>query len=329
VLAAYLWDEITALRRRAAKALAAQNQLAARDAAVPDDDVDEAANAWRYEHDLISADDLETWLSARELGLDEWLAYVRRSESLRRTSARIATPYAPPSDQVDDVLFAEAICDGTIAEVVEKLAGRAAAFERVRTQGPARTAAKATIVAALDRVPRAVRRDGLFGLSGSESIARARTIVEMDLGYARFVKTVATLPALEREIESHALAWTVLRCKTMTFGSQAPAREAALLIREDGLPIAKAATVAKTTVVSADVVLDDVDGTLSDRLVAAQPGDLVGPIETDDGFIVTLVTERVSPSAGDRQIRERAKELIERRTVGAEIDKRIRWHERF
>jgi hypothetical protein len=329
VLAAHLWGDITALQRRTGQALAAQHRLAKSVEGVSEDDVEEAANAWRYDHDLISADDLEAWLSARALVVDEWLAYIRRTELVRRTSGRVTKPNAASSDQIDDVLLAEAMCSGTIAAVAEKLAGRAAVSERVTTERSSRAPAKAMIRSAVDRLPSAVRRGGLFDLSGAETVARAGTIAAMDAIYARFVKTLAARNVLAREIESSALEWTVLKCKTLTFGSQAPAREAVLLIREDGLPIAEAGVVAKSKVVAADLVLEDVGGPVRDRLVGAQPGDLVGPISTDGGFIVTLVTKRIPPSVDDREIRERARDRVERRTVGAEIEKRVRWHERF
>ena len=54
-------------------------RLEGRGEAPTDEEVEEASNRWRYDHDLISADDLESWLSARELGLDEWLGYIGRT----------------------------------------------------------------------------------------------------------------------------------------------------------------------------------------------------------------------------------------------------------
>jgi hypothetical protein len=330
VLAAYLWAEIPALERRIAHGLAAQNRLADAGEPVLDDDVEVASTRWRYERDLISADDLESWLSARELGLEEWLAYIRRSESAARSAARGSKRHAPAPDEIGAVMFAEAMCSGTVGALTERLAGRTAIFGRVTSEGRrSRAPAGAKLRTALERVPRTVKQRGLFGMSAADSVQAAEMIAAMDVVFERFVKTLAAQKTLVREIESHALEWTRIGCRTLTFGSQAPAREAALLIREDGMPIAKAASVAKAKVVVDDVVLEDVGGPFKGRLLAAQPGDLVGPVEVEEGFAVTLVTERVPPSVDDREIRERARDRVERRTVGAEIEKRIRWHERF
>ena len=183
--------------------------------------------------------------------------------------------------------------------------------------------------AALDRLPPATRKHGLYTLGAAACREHAERVVQMAAAAERYVRSVGAGEAVEREIESHVLEWTMLRCKVLIFSSEEAAREAALLVREDGLTIAKAAAVAKTRARTTELVLEDVDGPLHDRLVAARPGDLVGPLDAGDGFMVAVVDKRVPPSTADPAVRERAKERVVQRTVQAEVDRRIRWHERF
>ena len=328
MLAAHLWGDAAQLEGRVAAQLAAeQRQRKARDE-VPEDEVDEAAERWRYERDLISADDLESWLSTRALTSDEWLAWVRRSLAAARPAPARAKGAFAESD-IEPLLFVEGMCSGLFTELINHLAGRAAAFERVAAERLGLAPTTASVRDTMKRLPASVRRRGLFELSPSESAKRAAEIAAMDATFERFVKTLTPMKAVQRELESHALAWTRVGRQTLTFPSRDQAREAALLIREDGLSFAKAASIASVRGDAVSQVLEDVDGVLRDRLAAAQAGELVGPYETEDGFSVTLVTERVSPSMDDRAIRRRARNLIVQRIVDAEIDNRVRWHERF
>lgn len=330
VLAAYVWEELPAVERRVGQALATLRRLEDRGEAPTDEEVEEAATRWRYEHDLLSADDLDSWLAVRELGLDEWLGAIART--LVETPARPARALraAPAPDEIEAAVFADAMCDGTIGALIERLAGRAAIFDRVTSEGGRRGGAtKAKLRAAVERLPRTVRRDGLFGMSAADSVRGAELVATMDAAYERFTKSLSGSKTIAREIESHALEWTHVSCETLTFDAEGPAREAALLIREDGLPMANVAEVARAEVVSSGLVLEDVGSALKAQLVAAQPGDLLGPVRDGDGFAVTLITARVAPSVDDRATIDRAWDAIVRRTVGAEVEERIRWHERF
>lgn len=327
VIAAHIWGDITRLEARVAQTLAADRRLTRTKRAPTDAEVEDAADRWRYEHDLISADDLQGWLASRELTDDEWLDWVRREVSAER--ATVTRPKRPPADELEPLVFAELMCAGEIGEIVERLAGRAAISERAAAEHAVRAPAKARLAAAVDRLPSAVRRRGLFGLSAAETVKGAERIATMDAVYERFVKTASTEKLLAREIETHALEWTRVEGRALVFDAEGPAREAALLIRTDGLPIAKAGAVAKTPVRTVALVLEDVGGPLRDRLTSAKRGDLVGPVGDEDAFTVILVTKRVPPSVDDRNMRARAAALVERRLVGAEIEKRVRWHERF
>ena len=329
VLAAYLWGEIARLEQRIARAAAADRALAKRGQQPGEDDIDEAATRWRYDHDLIAADDLEAWLQTRELDVDEWLAFVRRSELLARTEG--ASVRARTAADTAGSLYAEAMCSGTFTDVSERLARCVAAHDSAASKGKtkARASGQTKLRTALDRLPSAITKGGLHELSAAQTRRRAETIVGMSADVERFSNEVGAGELIDREVESHVLEWTMLRCKTLRFDAEEAAREAALLIREDGLTIAKVAAAAKTKVRPVELVLEDADPALRDRLVGARPGDLVGPVLVDGTFTVAVVDQRVTPSSTDPVVRARAKERVVQRALGAEVDRRIRWHERF
>ena len=333
VLAAYLWREFPALERRVREALACETRLQEVGSPVSEDDVEAAASDWRYERNLISADDTESWLSARSLSVDEWLAYVRRAHARKRCEGAVVSivkKHRPSPDDLASVIFADAMCSGFVTDVTERLAGRVAIHARATSEGSASgKAPKAKLQAAVQRLPIAIRQRGLFELGRTECVKRAESIAMMDVVFDRFIARTTDTKALGEEIGSHGLDWTRLDCQTLLFATEEPAREAALLMREDHLPIAKAAKIAHSKAVPRQYVLEDTDPPLRDRLVVAQPGDLVGPVRLKDGFLVAAVRDRIEPSAGDQTIRDRARVRIAQRIVQGEVDERIRWHERF
>jgi hypothetical protein len=278
---------------------------------------------------------MQTWLDERSLDMDEWLEYINRTVARTRSTAKlddITKAYGVSPDEVDAVIYSEAVCSGSLAGLVDRLAGQAAVYDRLTSEAKtprATRCAKADIGAALRRLPRAVRQKGVLELSPKVTLERAEFLACVTLSFGRFVDRIAAPAALEREIEAHGLDWTRLECQTVPFAAEETAREAALLVREDGLRLAQAASMAKAPLEEVQYVLEDTGRPLKDRLTGALPGDLIGPLSADGVFLLVSVMNRVEPSSKDPSIRSRAGDRVVRRTIEREVAKRVHWHERF
>jgi hypothetical protein len=79
----------------------------------------------------------------------------------------------------------------------------------------------------------------------------------------------------------------------------------------------------------AQFVLEDAEPEVRDRLTAARPGDILGPLAVGDGFVLLSVAARSEPAAKQAPIRDRARERIIRRTIQREVTGRVAWIERF
>lgn len=327
VLAAHVWGAFATLEARVAEALSAERRLEAGGRAPSDAEIEDAGERWRYAHDLISGDDLDAWLTARSLSVDEWFGWVRRRVAVERSGAVGKTRAA--ARDVRPLLLVEAMCSGLVDELTGRYAGRAAVLDRTIAEGPPRPPPASRVEAALARLPTAVRTRGLWTMRSKACVDAVASIVRMGAAYDRLVKQATDAATLGREVASRALDWTRFDTQSLVFTSEGAAREAALLVREDGLPFSEVAAAAGSEIVRSRHVLSDVDDELRSALTGARPGELIGPVRTTDGFIVSLITDRVPPSVDDRDIRARARDLVERRVVGAEIDKRVVWHERF
>ena len=326
VVAAHLWGDYAALERQTRDGLAWVMHLAKKGQGVSESDADELGDAWRYDRDLLAADDLQQWLDEHLLGMDEWLAFIERAVLRSRGAApRIKVPAA----DVEAAIYAEAVCSGTLQGVAARLAGLAAAYDRVDAEGKGAHCPKTAVRNALKPLPAAVRRDGVLDLGPRQTLARAEHVACLQIVCQRFLDAAVAPAALEREIETHRLDWTRLVCETAPFASEEAAREAALLVREDSFPLADAAAMGKTTVTRTRFVLDDIEPPLRDRLVGARPGDLIAPVASNGNYLVVSVVERVEPTAKDRDVRTRAADRIAARTIQREVENRVRWHDRF
>jgi hypothetical protein len=143
------------------------------------------------------------------------------------------------------------------------------------------------------------------------------------------VSGLADPAGLDKEIDAHVLDWTVFDCTAVVFSSEQAAREGALLVREDGVPLAEAAAMAKAFVRRTKYVLEDAEDSLRDRLTAARPGEVIGPITVDGRHALIGVGKRTEASKKQAATRKRAQERVIRRTIQREVTGRVAWHERF
>ena len=66
-----------------------------------------AATAFRHEHNLLAADELEAWLAARGLAVADWNAYLRRlllRERWAEELERIESEFAVGDEEVEAAL---------------------------------------------------------------------------------------------------------------------------------------------------------------------------------------------------------------------------------
>jgi hypothetical protein len=114
------WSELEAEVRAGQEALA---ELGARGERPDDDDVEAAARRFRYERDLLAADELDGWLEQHRITEDEWEGY------LRRAAAREQLPEATGETRrevSEGEIWCEGVCSGHLAELANDLARLAA-----------------------------------------------------------------------------------------------------------------------------------------------------------------------------------------------------------
>src|SRR5205823_11574732 len=105
-----LWQEF--LRRVAAEEKSDEEEVELDEAVI-----DSAAEAFRYQRDLITAEETEQWLSIRGLNLDDFSDYFARRYWGNKLEGEITasdTPYVSAPDDLRSLFAAELILSGDL-----------------------------------------------------------------------------------------------------------------------------------------------------------------------------------------------------------------------
>jgi hypothetical protein len=251
-------------------------------------EVEEAGQAFRYARGLLAAEEMEAWLAHWGVSHADWLGY------LRRELARSRQPQAEAKGDSDEGdVWAEAVCSGALAELAWELAARVVAAEaNGGGAGPVET-----------------------------------DLVRMDEAHAAFIERAFTPEAAAKTLELRNADWVRLSYTALEFPAAAMASEAALCVREDGLTPADVACRAGVPLLEREAFLEDVEPGLSESLLSAPTGELVGPLPVRNGFALLCVNEKVAPTLSDPVIQDRLQEEVPRRALEREVRNRVRWHE--
>jgi hypothetical protein len=302
--AAELRGSMGALKRQTQQSFACMRQLAAGGNMLSDQDVYAAARRFRYDCGLLAADELEAWLDRWGMTSDDWTEYLQRALSLERCAS---SPRSP-----------EAVDDSTTPEVLD-----AAVYVAAVCSGFLRTEANQFA----SDVALCFAHDADFS-TDVDAASDRRSLVKRVIGSAAAVRSVlASDRDLDREIGNRGLDWTRIEAEAIELDDHDTAREAALSIALDGRSVADVAADCQVEAQVLNTLLEDAPAELRIHLLPAEAGETVGPVAMGPSFMVVKVNERHRPSAGDPDLRERARAAVIARRTAAELQSRVRWHD--
>jgi hypothetical protein len=298
--AAEVWGEWQPLVEQSRQSLACL-LLAAETGQLPaSGETREAATAFRYAHNLISADETQSWLDAWGMTVDQWMNYLRGQLLSERWANRLAEIVAanPVSDEeVAEVVKNHAVCSRKFAEWARKLAGRAA-------------------------IAFGAAKSGSLASSGEST----RELIEnIEAGFETQRRLTVTPNLLDAEIADHRLDWIRFDCRYVWFPEERIAREAACCATEDGLNLDDIAYEARCVVQQWDFYLDEIEASARPRFLAASVGESIGPMKILEGFPLFAIVNKQMPAKSDPQIRRRAEHAVINSLIEKEMHERVRW----
>jgi hypothetical protein len=314
MFAAMAHGEWSAFERRLAEGLACAARANAEDVSPSDEAIDEAATAYRYDRDLISAADVTSWLERVALSADEWTEYLRRDLLRRQWSNELddlLDRFAPSARDLVDAAVVDGICSGAFDGFERAFAGRAAlvfetdaaAFRQIYENGDD---------SSIDPHATQLAHTHAHWLSmptTSAAVARLAIACGLERAFAAIADGIASNGRLSEIVDDNRLAWMRLEIATMSFANEDAAREAILCVKADGLSLYDVAALSRNAVQQAVVTLDDLEPERQQLLLAAEPGLALGPLPFDGRFDVALLVNRAAPALSDPAIAARAKAL--------------------
>jgi hypothetical protein len=297
--AAELRGELGELERQTRQGLACLQRLAASGDSVAPEALRAAATVFRYDRNLLAAEELEAWLDAHGLAVADWNAYLRRLLVRERWAdelERIENDFPVSEADVAAALRAEAVCTGFLREAATRLA---------------EDAALASSAAEIE--------DGADRESVIESLTREAATLRVRPPSPHDVA---------REIAAHALDWIRIEAETLELDDAEAAREAALCVRVDGRSLGDVAEEAGVAGSRLVLYLGDADPGLRSALISASPGELVGPLEGGSGHLLLQIRAKAEATQEDPELERRAAAALAARTIERELRNRVVWHER-
>ncbi|HUF31181.1 MAG TPA: hypothetical protein VMM77_11075 [Gemmatimonadaceae bacterium] len=329
-LAAVVWGDWDRLRRETREGLACLRSYRDTGRPLPEAEIDGAAADFRYERELISAQEAEEWFARWGMSAREWMEYIRRSVLRVRLGSRLPEVLArhPVSDDdVAAVAGVEAICSGLLTRLAPKVAARAAAHEQLRgahqNGGPLHTDEE--VAAMVGGFPGDVKSLGL-DLDDDTLAASARRLARLELSLRDFRTAVVTPRAVADQISSHHLDWIRVTYQTLIYPAESMAREALLCVREDGMDFPDlAASTAVGDLRYEEHWIGEMSGPLHAGLLGARAGEVLGPFPINGGHALLRLTDKRLPSPEDEQVRSRAETAALQRALSNELQSRVHW----
>jgi hypothetical protein len=332
VLAAELWGDWVRLRERVREGVACLKR--AEDEATPlsAEEIESAADEFRYARDLVAAEEMEEWLERWGLTAESWMDSIRSTLLRKKWSDKLAdlvSEESPTDEDVDARIQTEAVCSGELERLAFELAGRTAIHDGEEKEGSKGPGSETDVAAIFEQFPSGLRGRGLPGISLDASRAKMERLARLEASYRRFCERAVTPEAVAAQIRSYQTDWTRLECDSVSFPELQAAREAALCVREDGGTLDHVAGDANREVRREQVYIEETEPDFRDQFLGAQKGELIGPVSRGDEFVLCLVREKVLPSGNDPRIAARAEEAVVQRFVEREVNDRVKWRVQF
>jgi hypothetical protein len=290
-----------------------------------------AAEEFRYSRNLLTAEEMEAWLDDARLPFEEWARYLERA-SLRQVwkdrLREILDVQPIGRTETADCLHAEAVCSGRLHAFEVALAACAALYDaadQTEYRNPV----------PLDRLAIARASAECAALFTSEQdpetagswTGRLLHLGALDARFQAAVQRAATDDGIRAEILARPVEWLRVQWTAMALESEDCAREAAACLRHDREGFEDVAARAHARLADDWIFLEDLAGPDRLAVLAARPGDLVGPFSKDGVWQLALLNARCSPSEQQPQVRCRAESVI-RAALTADGAAQVQWHQR-
>src|SRR5438874_7216381 len=276
--------------------------------------ISSAAEAFRYEHDLITAEETEAWLANRALSFDDFSDYFTRdyyASTLHEDIVPDEIEYNSASPELRQLFVAELILSGELDEITKELMWRLAAF--CAEGEPTSDAISAQERQFLDRngIESSQLANWLKGLGRDSKWFNEMLAIEA--AYQTRCDTLLVPHARQRELVALRLPLTRFETEVIELESRDAAQEALFCVSEDGMSMEEVAVAGRYPYRRVEFVLDYISSDAQEKFHSVSAGHVLEPVARGDGFELCRVMKKIEPQPDDPRVKSRIDQrLLER-----------------
>jgi hypothetical protein len=273
-----------------------------------------AAEAFRYEHELITTEETQAWLTSRGLTIHDFGDYFTRryyAGAIRENVAPDEIEYHSSPAELRQLFIAELVLSGELERITTELMWRLAA----RRVQPEPTPGLISVEEQNFRARSGVKEERLE--DWLEKVGRDsewfNQMLAMEAAYRSHRKTLLVPEARERALTGSRLALTQFDVEVIELESQGAAQEAFFCVREDGRSMEEVAADGHYPYRRTTFILENIPNDAQRRFLGASAGMVLGPAARGDGFELCRVVNKIEPHADDPRVQSRIDQgLLER-----------------
>jgi hypothetical protein len=331
VIDAGLWrGDVDDLWQRFLLRCAAEKMSDEQEMDIEDDALDSAAETFRYERDLITAEETEQWLTARHLTLDDFSDYFARQYWGNRLGEEITVPdtaYIDSGAEDRRLFAAELILSGDLDWLTTKLVWRLAAAKADSGAEENEHGADSINNELLERTGMTEGDLANWLANLGRDAAWLNEMESMERAYRRRCESVLAPQALKHELGALRLPLTRFETEVVELESRDAAQEALFCVREDGMSMEEVAREGRYPYRRVDFLLEDLPADLQQLFMSVQAGQVLEPVARTDGFELCRVIRKTEPDGADPTVKERVEQrLLDRHfaeLAGRHVDRRL------
>jgi hypothetical protein len=325
VLAAIGWSEWQRLERWLTEVLSCEADARNRGEKIAAGELRAEVVAFRRSRGLLAGEDYLRWLAERSLSSEDVIAHLERKAFHERSGSRRRKPPAcgPRSlERIEQTIDAEAVLSGRLRSWAERLARCAAAIGGLEARGENPSADSSPWNG---RLVEAASSSRTSGLTAAEVAERAPRIAELLTAEGTFESLIATPGVIDQRLDLHRLDWQRLVWDEVIFDSEGAAREAAMMVREDGLELGEVVTLARVNSQPREAYWSEVPE-LASLLLGGDEEELLGPFPSEGSWRLVALRSRVPVSSEIPELRDRARSELVEDALGRYLAGRVFWH---
>ena len=293
--------------------VAAEKQADEEELDLDEEAIDAAAEQFRYERDLITAEETEQWLAARGLDLDDFTDFFTRQVFLQSMGEEVVAEeidYSSAPGDLRQLFVVEMILTGDLDRLANDLGwrlGAAAATAADEVDTERIEAERRQFFERNDLTPeqlpewlQKIGRDTLW----------LEKMLRMEAEYRRRAESLLTRQARQRETALLRLPLTRFEAEVIELESRDAAQEALFCVREDGMSMEEVANEGRYPHKVLSFLQEDIPEELQPKFLSVTAGEVLEPLTRGDGFELYRVTSKTEPQADDPAVCERVDRIV-------------------